>query len=277
MKNTLNISEHPTTQVHESTEAVQRLKTPDELICRICFDGESENKFLIAPCKCTGSMRSVHEECLKKWIVSSEQDIKLAACDICKEKFQMDIQLTRTCSCDIASEECFKIFIFPLAIIIIATILSIVLIYLAEGVRKNSLGTEEKIYFSMVIAACVIIQTTLIWVLVKSILATCCPLKMKDWSIISVKRAAIFEETFEVTHNDELLNKEIENANISPKTATYKGMNVVVPILQLKTENLENSAFIAYSVDRSGPQTERLPETGSNHLTQRMFTARILK
>ena len=147
--NTLKISEHPVTEVHESCpEPVRRQKTLDELICRICFDGESENNLLIAPCKCTGSMRSVHEECLKKWIISSEQDIKLAACDICKEKFQMDIKLTRTCSCDIDSEEYFKIFIFPLAIIIIATILSIVLIYLAEGIQKNSLGTEEKIYFS---------------------------------------------------------------------------------------------------------------------------------
>jgi len=36
----------------------------EEEMCRYCFDTEGE---LIAPCKCTGSQRWVHEECLRKW------------------------------------------------------------------------------------------------------------------------------------------------------------------------------------------------------------------
>jgi len=35
-----------------------------EKICRYCFDGDGE---LIAPCKCIGSQKWVHKECLIKW------------------------------------------------------------------------------------------------------------------------------------------------------------------------------------------------------------------
>ena len=34
--------------------------------CRICFSGAEDGK-LIAPCKCSGTQRYVHEECLRKW------------------------------------------------------------------------------------------------------------------------------------------------------------------------------------------------------------------
>ena len=34
--------------------------------CRICFSGAEEGK-LIAPCKCSGTQRYVHEDCLRKW------------------------------------------------------------------------------------------------------------------------------------------------------------------------------------------------------------------
>ena len=34
--------------------------------CRICFSGAEDGK-LIAPCKCAGTQRYVHEECLRKW------------------------------------------------------------------------------------------------------------------------------------------------------------------------------------------------------------------
>ncbi len=43
----------------------------ETLICRICFEVETPQNKLIAPCKCTGHSRFVHEECLKKWRFSN--------------------------------------------------------------------------------------------------------------------------------------------------------------------------------------------------------------
>ena len=34
--------------------------------CRICFSGAEDGK-LISPCKCDGTQKYVHEECLRKW------------------------------------------------------------------------------------------------------------------------------------------------------------------------------------------------------------------
>ena len=53
----------PTTRSQTAATAAQ----PDEGDqCRICFSGVDEGK-LIAPCKCDGTQRYVHEECLRKW------------------------------------------------------------------------------------------------------------------------------------------------------------------------------------------------------------------
>jgi hypothetical protein len=272
----MKVSDHPSTEVHEEVpEQLSRIKSSDEPVCRICFDIETDQKILIAPCKCAGSIRSVHEECLKMWIMSSDQNISSASCDICKEKFKMEIEFARTCSCTFVSEECFKIFIFPLAMVIISTILAIVILYLIEGIQEGSLGTEEKVYFALVITACIIILVTLAWILVKSILATCCPLKMKDWRILTLQNAAIFEETFDIPHDELLSREKLESLNLNREK--FNRRNVIVPILQLNRENFENSAFLSNHFPRSGPQTERLPDVAPENVIQRMATARILK
>ena len=39
--------------------------------CRVCFiEDDDENDPLISPCKCTGSVRYIHYDCLKKWLNS---------------------------------------------------------------------------------------------------------------------------------------------------------------------------------------------------------------
>ena len=39
--------------------------------CRVCFEIESINSKLISPCLCGGSMKYIHDLCLKKWIYSN--------------------------------------------------------------------------------------------------------------------------------------------------------------------------------------------------------------
>lgn len=40
-------------------------------LCRICQMGEqSSSNPLIEPCKCTGSLQFVHQDCIKKWLRS---------------------------------------------------------------------------------------------------------------------------------------------------------------------------------------------------------------
>ena len=40
----------------------------DERLCRICGEGEEIDEPLFHPCKCTGSIRHIHEMCLVRWL-----------------------------------------------------------------------------------------------------------------------------------------------------------------------------------------------------------------
>ena len=71
-------------------------------ICRICYGEEDENEidnFLVQPCKCSGSLKYIHLNCLKHWLntkscakMESNENfsiflVKQVECEICKSKF----------------------------------------------------------------------------------------------------------------------------------------------------------------------------------------------
>ncbi|XP_037932213.1 uncharacterized protein LOC119667003 [Teleopsis dalmanni] len=55
-----------------------------EKFCRICYGG-SEYEELSMPCKCSGTMKSVHEYCLKSWLKSSRK----LCCELCKYNYKI--------------------------------------------------------------------------------------------------------------------------------------------------------------------------------------------
>lgn len=80
-------------------------KSTNEPTCRICYDIDSSpNNPLITPCKCSGTMRYIHIECLKSWIegkkISRQSDNtisycwKVLDCELCKEIFPSRITHT---------------------------------------------------------------------------------------------------------------------------------------------------------------------------------------
>ena len=58
-------------------------------MCKICHCGGEASFTLIAPCYCSGSLKYVHQECLQRWIKSS--DIK--RCELCKYPFAMQAKV----------------------------------------------------------------------------------------------------------------------------------------------------------------------------------------
>jgi len=51
--------------------------------CRICFDSE---RSLLAPCKCDGSIKYVHSECLIRWD-QMRPPMRQGTCELCKEPY----------------------------------------------------------------------------------------------------------------------------------------------------------------------------------------------
>ncbi|PNI61754.1 MARCH1 isoform 5 [Pan troglodytes] len=66
-------------------------------ICRICHCEGDEESPLITPCRCTGTLRFVHQSCLHQWIKSSDT----RCCELCKYDFIMETKLKplRKCLC----------------------------------------------------------------------------------------------------------------------------------------------------------------------------------
>eukprot|EP00899_Mesostigma_viride_P028475 jgi/Mesvir1/8812/Mv02713-RA.1 len=56
-------------------------------MCRICHGGQDEGR-LISPCKCTGSIRFVHVQCLQQWQALSPNSKSFYECDTCKFKYR---------------------------------------------------------------------------------------------------------------------------------------------------------------------------------------------
>lgn len=74
----------------QNTDSSQQNDNRDSFVCRICFDGpgsvgeggESLGK-LIAPCRCRGTMKFVHQGCLTRWRSTSRRQTSIMQCDQC--------------------------------------------------------------------------------------------------------------------------------------------------------------------------------------------------
>ncbi|KAM4025647.1 E3 ubiquitin-protein ligase MARCHF7 isoform 2-T3 [Anomaloglossus baeobatrachus] len=66
-------------------------------LCRICQTGMTTptNPF-IEPCKCSGSLQYVHQDCMKKWLhakINSGSSLEtITTCELCKEKLDLNLE-----------------------------------------------------------------------------------------------------------------------------------------------------------------------------------------
>ncbi|XP_075685458.1 E3 ubiquitin-protein ligase MARCHF7 isoform X2 [Rhinoderma darwinii] len=66
-------------------------------LCRICQTGITTptNPF-IEPCKCSGSLQYVHQDCMKKWLhskINSGSSLEaITTCELCKEKLNLNLE-----------------------------------------------------------------------------------------------------------------------------------------------------------------------------------------
>ncbi|OMJ82843.1 hypothetical protein SteCoe_16376 [Stentor coeruleus] len=65
----------------------------EQAFCRVCY--ESGESVLVSPCHCSGSLKHIHEDCLKIWITMKYKDIKEAKCEVCGYQYIMDIKQKR--------------------------------------------------------------------------------------------------------------------------------------------------------------------------------------
>lgn len=63
--------------------------------CRFCLEGSDVGNRLFFPCKCKGSIRYIHQNCLQAWLSASGRN----SCEVCKEVYRYeDVYPTRYAS-----------------------------------------------------------------------------------------------------------------------------------------------------------------------------------
>ena len=58
----------------------------NDRVCRICYDNSEDISRLLSPCGCSGTMKFVHDHCLRQWIKVKKQQISQFKCELCEKK-----------------------------------------------------------------------------------------------------------------------------------------------------------------------------------------------
>lgn len=69
----------------------EKIDTLKDSICKICLENEGiiEEDNLISPCKCKGTMKFVHRECLRRWRYHKKNLYTINSCDQCKNNYEV--------------------------------------------------------------------------------------------------------------------------------------------------------------------------------------------
>ena len=218
-------------ELNENFDDSPRLKSENipEYMCRICFESEEESKPLITPCKCSGSMKYIHEECLKIWLLSQDKDLGTSECDVCKSKFTMKIITATKCTCKNYWAECLGMFIFPVLLVLMASILTVIMLFLVQGIEQHKTSAGEETYLILLILACTVIIIIIFVIFVKSIKRGCFSTELVSWNIESQSHEEELDNTLE--HHNPTLQQDEVNIMVVPKLSKLNGKNIVRPLI----------------------------------------------
>lgn len=198
-----------------------------ERTCRICMEPENQDNPLISPCKCLGTIRYIHEECLKTWLVSHFEDIAKSCCELCKTSFSMEFKMKSKCqpknSCSAGLSSC--MFIPILSAIVI--ILFVIICLLTDRYLTTSSADEEKVYTIALIITCAISSLILTILIINSLKSACFIPQLEEWRI--------FQQDSE--DNEENLNIRAgewpgTQILIVPESTIIDGVRVKTPALR---------------------------------------------
>lgn len=224
-------------------------------VCRICLDLELPTSQFIHPCRCSGTMKYVHEECLKTWLLSRSPDLATSQCELCTTKYLMKISIKRKCvpkeACGAGAAHCFFI-----PILLTVKVMLLVIVYLlVYRFLSSSSTSEQKGYIVALSITCLIAEIIIIALLVNTIKEACYAARMEEWKILSQD----FEERQIITQDKIEKFSEIRTSAIKlPKKLKIDGINVRVPRLKpLMTPVMRSGKVISFSPKYLTPSHHR--------------------
>lgn len=148
------------------SSSIQEIK-----VCRYCFDDETENNPLIAPCKCKGSAKYIHEDCLNNWISQLIQGNMEKRCEVCKYVFKLEVTTKSKCDpmetlATNPSKFCFFILVCGLLVILISL--------LVLSIKQRYVSYDKNLgYFLGILTVFFVICVCIVGVLIRLLKGIC--------------------------------------------------------------------------------------------------------
>lgn len=233
----------------------------NEKSCRICYEPESNEDIIIEPCECSGSMKYVHEKCLKTWILSQNKKPTTYICDICKYSIKMQIRIKNHFSMKNIRQELLKMLILFIVICIVLTIF-IFLIIVVSSVENFSASTGGKIYMSIIALVCILIFVILLVVLYKTVKSGCFEQVISDWKIFSNAKQSGHDD---MTNLTELYDNKGEKNKVTRLNKYAIGLDdTQFMVKNPEIEALDSEIPINFCIKEDIQLTPRLPNEVQN-------------
>ncbi|XP_024906140.1 E3 ubiquitin-protein ligase MARCH1 isoform X10 [Pteropus alecto] len=199
---------------------------------RICHCEGDEESPLITPCRCTGTLRFVHQSCLHQWIKSSDT----RCCELCKYDFIMETKLKplrKWEKLQMTSSERRKIFcsvtFHVIAITCVVWSLYVLIDRTAEEIRQgNDNGILEWPFWTKLVVVAIGFTGGLVFMYVQ------CKAYVQLWRRLKAYNRVIFVQNCPDTAKKQEKNFSC-NINTDIKDA------VVVPVLQTGPNSLPSA------------------------------------
>ncbi|CAG9320833.1 unnamed protein product [Blepharisma stoltei] len=200
-----------------------------EKLCKICFDSETETHTLIAPCQCSGSVKYIHQECLKVWLVSKNEDLAHTKCELCKTPYIMTYDISVKCRppkqrLD-ASKNVVTIILFVLFILVLLILL------LISGNVVHFKGNWESVYKSCFYTLCAFFDAVILLAILKIQKESCMENTLSNWKILD------YENNRKDTEN-KYLKAENSNPDLHGHTVYKIPENIMVSGKRVKTPSI---------------------------------------
>ncbi|XP_039179879.1 E3 ubiquitin-protein ligase MARCHF1 isoform X7 [Crotalus tigris] len=217
----------PTTGTAPGSQSRLSVCPSTQDICRICHcEGDDESP-LITPCRCTGTLRFVHQACLHQWIKSSDT----RCCELCKYDFIMEtklkplrkwekLQMTTSERRKIVCSVTFHI----IAITCVVWSLYVLIDRTAEEIKQgNDNGVLEWPFWTKLVVVAIGFTGGLVFMYVQ------CKVYIQLWRRLKAYNRVIFVQNCPDTA------KKLEEKNSSTIQNTEIKDTVVVPVSQIDT------------------------------------------
>jgi len=164
------------------------------ITCRICLENNENNNVIqttaaeaeehfISPCVCHGTMKYVHESCLKKWIPSQVKKISKAECEICKTEYKIKFKSKLVYNSEKMCQFLERFFTFIGIVSLLLFVLSFVIYSIVVNVVKFS--ANEKDVFTLVLSlSCVVVILIVVAVILRNYKSNVYEVIPTHWTIL---------------------------------------------------------------------------------------------